>query len=149
MIAVFVRHKDNPEFRGTAFARDWTELFWVIDETFGDPYSVLVAPHNGYGALCAKSDKVTYDGYQGWEPDYSSLADDDGSVYGLSPYSDDKFVEMDWDYVRAHNIPPAEHREAFETHIIFQNCLKSITYIGTGKQYRDTACHTVVQCVTQ
>lgn len=113
MIAVFVRHKDNPEFRGTAFARDWTELFWVIDETFGDPYSVLVAPHNGYGALCAKSDKVTYDGYPGWEPDYSSLADDDGSVYGLSPYSDDKFVGMDWDYVRAHNIPPAEHREAF------------------------------------
>lgn len=33
MIAVFVRHKDNPAFRGTAFARDWTELFWVIDET--------------------------------------------------------------------------------------------------------------------
>lgn len=32
MIAVFVRHKDNPAFRGTAFARDWTELFWVIDE---------------------------------------------------------------------------------------------------------------------
>lgn len=65
MIAVFVRHKDNPEFRGTAFARDWTELFWVIDETFRDPHYFLV------------------------------------------------------------------------------------TYIGAGKQYRDTTCHTVVQCVTQ
>ena len=41
MIAVFVRHKDNPEFRGTAFARDWTELFWVIDETFRDPHHFL------------------------------------------------------------------------------------------------------------
>lgn len=29
MIAVFVRHKDNPAFRGTTFARDWTELFKI------------------------------------------------------------------------------------------------------------------------
>ena len=31
MILVSVKCNENPSVRGVAFARDWTELYWVID----------------------------------------------------------------------------------------------------------------------
>lgn len=115
MIVVYVKYADDPSVRGTAFARDWTELYWVIDQIFGDPITCLIAPHDGYGAICVKADLVDEGDGAFWEPDYTCLQKDAGpyEAYGLTPLDDTDFIEMDWDYVRTHNQPPARLREHF------------------------------------
>lgn len=116
MILVSVKCKEDPSVRGMAFARDWTELCWVIDNTFGDPCGFLIAPHHNYGAICVKADLMDEGDGPFWEPDYSSLQSDNDQyeAYALTPTDDDDFVEMDWDYVRTHNRPPASVIELFE-----------------------------------
>ena len=133
MILVSVKCEDDPSTRGMAFARDWTELYWVIDQAFGDPECFLIAPHHNYGALCVKADLIDEGDGPFWEPDYSSLQSDGAQyeAYCLTPVSDEDFVEMDWDYVRTHNRPPASVIKLFEPQIcgtsLYENTVRQRT----------------------
>lgn len=134
MILVSVKCEDDPSIRGMAFARDWTELYWVIDQAFGDPGCFLIAPHHNYGALCVKADLMDEGCGPFWEPDYASLQQSDNAqyeAYALTPTDDDDFVEMDWDYVRTHNRPPASVIKLFEPQIcetsLYENSVRQRT----------------------
>ncbi len=76
----FVDDEEKPTgYAGIAFAKNKTDLFWLIDE-FGDPYSVQIAKTGNYG-MCVKYE-ISED--EDADDIYSEVEISERAYYGLT-----------------------------------------------------------------